>query len=115
MVKLALLEQDREVLEHWLVVAWLGRHLLEHLDRLWSAQKAPWGVCCHPGCPLYVSLLQELVELLLVEVIGTWEIESRGDLKGELVVSQLRHDVRHKRAFVQTHKEHLLRQRGSEK
>jgi hypothetical protein len=94
------------------VVARLGRHLLEHLDRLGGAQEAPWGVCRHSSCTLHVSLLQELVELLLVEIVCSWEVESRSDLEGELVVSQLRHDVWHKRTLVKPHEEHLVLQRG---
>lgn len=93
------------------MVAWLSGYLLEHLDCLGSAQEASRGVCCYPGCSLHVSLLQELVELLLIEIVSPWEIESRGDLEGELIVSQLRYDIWHQRTLIQTYEEHLALQR----
>jgi hypothetical protein len=76
LVELALLEEDREVLEHGLRLAWDCRHLLEEGDGLRSAEETTGRICGDAGSSLNITGSEKRLELRSVQVIGAREVQA---------------------------------------
>ncbi len=94
LVERTLLEEDTKVLEDGRKSAGLVRDLLELLDGLSSSKNAAWRVGGDLGGLTILACGEEGVELLKVEVVGTWKVTARSELEGEFRVVESAKNVR---------------------
>lgn len=89
LVEIASVEQDTEVLQDRRNGSRSGLDLLESLDRLGRSQNASRGVGRDLGSLTVLSLLEEVLELLNEQLIGSWQVGPRSHADGEVSILQL--------------------------
>jgi hypothetical protein len=89
LVQISTVQQDSKVLQDWRDSSWCNRDLLETLNSLWRSQNATRRVGGDLCGFRVLPLLEEILELLHEEVVGTRQIGSGCQADSQVPVFQL--------------------------
>src|SRR5262249_3699811 len=105
LVECPLIQEHAKVLQRKGHLTRLGWQSLELLDCLSSSEEAPRRICSDFGSFKVVARVEQLVKLLCIEIVGTGQASSGGQLHGNLGICWVLQKIGNSRGLINSDKE----------